>query len=250
MGTEHSNSGRILFVASERLGLHAGASLLDRCSVMTSVAQTADQALSMAHVQRPLAVVLPLDPPGMTTDALCAAFRSDSQLKRIQLIGVAPEDANQAAVARLHASLDHLLVGADGLARLPAVVAGLLKTNVRREPRLSVNILASLQRRDAPSGQGGSMANLVELGACGMRIEVAEALSTGTNVLVSFFLPGRRERLCCPCVVGRAVEMETLQYGLEILDSAKDEISAITGFLTRRGCAPDVDGAGAGNPTT
>jgi DNA-binding NarL/FixJ family response regulator len=222
----------ILICPEKLLTGRAVAQFLNRKSLHIERAPAdADKLLKTARAKNPVLIIFSDEVEGMSPEEICRAVRGDSTLKGIQLLLLTEQlgdDVEQEALM----DVDARLVAPVDDEQIIATIGALLEVGVRRGPRVTMEILASVEELCEDDMEGATtVVNILNLGETGLLAESPFHLKVGAEGSVRFRLPGSSEVISSRCVVMMMSDELTLQYGIEFLDMGEAELKAISKYV-------------------
>jgi DNA-binding response OmpR family regulator len=206
-------------------------SFLDREGVKLFTAAENDEVLSIHRTEKVDIIIADLHAPGMKSEELCSAIRSDGALSKVSIIILCPDSAEDIERSRQCKANVVLTMPMDP-AQLLGRVRQLLDISWRESYRVlvSVNVSGSSKERSFFCRSGN-------ISTSGMLIETERAFEKGDRLACSFFLPdsaqiktnGEIVRVIKP-VAGS----KNYQYGLKFSMLPAEAKSAIEVFVERK----------------
>jgi DNA-binding response OmpR family regulator len=206
-------------------------SFLDREGVKLFTAAENDEVLSIHRTEKVDIIIADLHAPGMKSEELCSAIRSDGALSKVSIIILCPDSAEDIERSKQCKANVVLTMPMDP-AQLLGRVRQLLDISWRESYRVlvSVNVSGSSKERSFFCRSGN-------ISTSGMLIETERAFEKGDRLACSFFLPdsaqiktnGEIVRVIKP-VAGS----KNYQYGLKFSMLPAEAKSAIEVFVERK----------------
>ncbi len=206
-------------------------SFLDREGIQLFMVATNDDVLPAHRAEKTDVIITTLHAPGMKSEELCSAIRSDESLRKVSLIMFCPNNA--ADIERCaQCKANVVLTMPVAPAVLLEKVRQLLEISWRESYRVLVSVIIEGNNKDMSFfGRSGNIS------ATGMLIEAEKVLEKGDQLKCSFFLPGSAQIKTNGEIV-RAMKQaggaKTRQYGLRFSQLTPDARSAIEEFVERK----------------
>lgn len=206
-------------------------SFLHRRDFKLFIAATTEEILSIHRAEKTDVIITSLRLPGMKSEDLCAAIRSDIALRRVSVVILCPNNAmDLERCARCKATL--VVTLPVGPAELLGKVEQFLDIPRRESYRVLVSVLVEGREKDNQFfGRSGNISTT------GMLIETEKALAKGDRLQCSFFLPDSGQIKTngdVVRVVGPASGSKTSQYGIRFQPLTVEAKTAIEGFVERK----------------
>jgi CheY-like chemotaxis protein len=211
--------------------LEKNRSFLAREGVKLFTAATADDLLSVHRTERVDVIVSDLHTPGMKSEELCSAIRSDNVLNKVSIIILSPDNAvdiEKSARCKANAVLTLPMDPEQLLEK----IRQFLDISWRESYRVlvSVSVTGSSKDRSFFCRSGN-------ISTTGMLIETEKAFEKGDLLTCSFFLPDSAQIKPNGVIVriGKQVAgSKTRQYGIKFSALSAEEKSAIEVFVERK----------------
>lgn len=204
---------------------------LDREGVKLFMAATNDDVLSVHRAEKANIIITTLHAPGMKSEELCSAIRSDGALRNVSIIMICPDNA--ADIERSAQCKANMVVTmpVDPSALLERV-RQLLEISSRESYRVLVSVRVEGNNKDRPFfGRSGNISTT------GMLIEAEKVLEKGDQLMCSFFLPGSAQIKTNGEIVRVMKQVggsKAFQYGLRFSQLAAEAKAAIEDFVDRK----------------
>ena len=204
---------------------------LDREGIQLFMVNTNDDVLPLHRAEKIDVIIITLHAPGMRSEALCAAIRSDESLRKVSIIMICPNAA--ADIERsVQCKANAVLMMPVDQAALLEKIRQLLEISWRESYRVLVSVVVEGTNKDvAFFGRSGNIS------ATGMLIESEKVLEKGEQLKCSFFLPGSAQIKTTGEIV-RAMKQaggaKTYQYGLRFAQLTTEARSAIEDFVEKK----------------
>jgi CheY-like chemotaxis protein len=206
-------------------------SFLDREGINLLMVATNDDVLPVHRAEKANVIITTLKSPGIKSEELCSAIRSDDALRKVSIIMICPDNAADIERSAQCKANVVLTMPVD-----PAVllknVRQLLEISWRESYRVLVSVVIEGNNKDRPFfGRSG------DISVTGMLVESEKGLEIGDHMMCSFFLPGSAQIK----VVGEIVRVmkqaggsKTWQYGVRFSQLAAEARSAIEEFVEKK----------------
>lgn len=204
---------------------------LDREGVKLFMAATNDDVLPVHRAEKANIIITTLHAPGMKSEELCSAIRSDGALRNVSIIMICPDDA--ADIERSAQCKANIVVT---MPVDPSVllerVRQLLEISSRESYRVLVSVRVEGNNKDRPFfGRSGNISTT------GMLVEAEKVLEKGDQLMCSFFLPGSAQIKTNGEIVRVMKQVggsKAFQYGLRFSQLAAEAKAAIEDFVDRK----------------
>ncbi len=204
---------------------------LSREGVKLFTAATNDEVLSIHRAESMDIIIADLLTPGMKTEALCSAIRSDDALSKVSIIIIRPAntaDDERSAQCKANAVLTLPI----DRAQLLEKVRQLLDISWRESYRVLVSVSVSGNSKDR-----SFFCRSANISTTGMLIETEKVFAKGDRLACSFFLPDSAQIKTNGEIV-RVIQQDegskTCQYGVQFSTLPPDAKSAIEIFVERK----------------
>lgn len=206
-------------------------SFLSREGVKLFTAATNDEVLSIHRTEKVDIIVADLNTPGMQSEELCSAIRSDSALNKVSVVILCPDDA--AGIERSsQCKANAVLMMPIDPAQLLEKLRQFLQISWRESYRVlvSVSVSGNSKNRTFFCRSGN-------ISTTGMLIETEKAFEKGDQLACSFFLPDSAQIKTSGEIV-RVIKpgagSKTFQYGIRFSLLPLEAKSAIDVFVDRK----------------
>ena len=217
-----------ILVIPKALDIDFRSSFLRRDSFEIRRAETAAQAFAIAADWRPGLILLGSHLSDMPAARFCEVARKEPSLRTTKLLMLTYQcGADGSDLTQVDCDA-HMLEPID-VGQLMHTIGSLLDVEVRRGPRVPVELLAQIEAKD--DGEAHTlMANVLNLSDNGMLLECELHLHIGAVVDVHFFLPGVPARMSVACMVLFGDELK-LHYGVEFFGLEPAQKASIRAFI-------------------
>jgi DNA-binding response OmpR family regulator len=204
---------------------------LDREAVKLFTAATNDDILSVHRTERVDLIIADLHAPGMTSEELCSAIRTDNALSKVSMIILCPDNAADTERSAQCKANVVLTLPMDP-AKLLEKMRQLLDISWRESYRVlvSVNVSGSSKDRSFFCRSGN-------LSTTGMLIETEKVFEKGDRLACSFFLPDSAQIKTNGEIVRVTRQIagsKNSQYGVRFSTLTAEAKSAIEDFVDRK----------------
>ena len=206
-------------------------SFLDREGVNLLMVATNDDVLPVHRAEKTNVIITTLKSPGMKSEELCSAIRSDDALRKVSIIMICPDNA--ADIERCaQCKANVVLTMPVDPAVLLEKVRQLLEISWRESYRVLVSVMIEGSDKDRPFfGRSGNISTT------GILVESEKVLEKGDQLMCSFFLPGSAQIKAngeIVRVMKQAGGAKTYEYGVRFSQLAPEARSAIEEFVERK----------------
>ena len=206
-------------------------SFLDREGIQLLMVATNDDVLPVHRAEKADVIITTLHAPGMKSEQLCSAIRSDQSMRKVSMIMICPNNAvdiEKSAQCKANAVLMMPVDPAELLEKMRQ----LLEISLRESYRVLVSVIIEGSNKDRSFfGRSGNIS------ATGMLIESEKVLEKGEQLKCSFFLPGSAQIKTNGEIV-RAIKQaggsKSFLYGLRFSQLTAEARSAIEDFVDRK----------------
>jgi DNA-binding response OmpR family regulator len=211
--------------------LEKGKSLFTREDIKLFSASTADEVLAIHRAEKVDIIIAELQTPGMKSEELCSAIRSDKVLSKVSMIILCPDNATdieKGARCKANAVLTLPL----DLAQLLEKVQQLLEISWREAYRVLVSVSVSGTSKDK-----SFFCRSGNISITGMLIETEKVFEKGDQLTCSFFLPDSAQIKTTGEIVRvmkQVAGSKTFQYGIRFSALPAETKSAIEVFVERK----------------
>jgi DNA-binding response OmpR family regulator len=206
-------------------------SLFDREGIRLFSADTTDDVLSIHRTEKVDIVIVELHTPGMKSEELCSAIRSDKILSKVSMIILCPDNAADIEKsARCNANA--VLTLPIDSAQLLEKVRQLLEISWRESYRVLVSVNVS-----GTSNDKSFFCRSGNISITGMLIETEKVFEKGDQLSCSFFLPDSAQIKTTGEIVRvmkQVAGSKTCQYGIRFSELPAEAKSAIEDFIDRK----------------
>jgi CheY-like chemotaxis protein len=206
-------------------------SFLDREGVKLLMVATNDDVLPVHRAEKTNIIITTLKSPGMKSEELCSAIRSDDALRKVSIIMICPDNAadiERCAQCQANVVLTMPVVPAVLLEK----VRQLLEISWRESYRVLVSVIIEGSNKHMPFfGRSGNISTT------GILIESEKVLEKGDHLMCSFFLPGSAQIKTngeIVRVMNQVGGSKARQYGVRFSQLATEARSAIEEFVERK----------------
>jgi CheY-like chemotaxis protein len=206
-------------------------SFLDREGVKLLMVATHDDVLSVHRAEKADVIITSLNSPGLRSEELCSALRSENALRKVSVILICPDNATdigRSAQCKANAVLTMPVDPADLLGK----IRGLLDISWRESYRVLVSVIVEGSNKDRPFfGRSGNISTT------GILLESEKVLEKGDQLMCSFFLPGS-EQIKTNGEIVRVMQStggsKTFQYGIRFSQLSVEARLAIEEFVEKK----------------
>jgi DNA-binding response OmpR family regulator len=206
-------------------------SLLNREGIKVFTADITDDILSIHRSEKADIIIVELHTPGMRSDELCSAIRSDKILNKVSMIILCPDNAvdiEKSSQCKANAVLTQPVDPAQLLEK----VQRLLEISWRESYRVlvSVNVSGTSKNQSFFCRSGN-------ISITGMLIETEKVFEKGDQLSCSFFLPDAVQIKTTGEIVRvmkQVAGSKTCQYGIRFSGLPAEAKSAIEVFVERK----------------
>jgi DNA-binding response OmpR family regulator len=206
-------------------------SFLDREGVKLFTAATNDEVLSVHRTERVDIIIADLNTPGMKSEELCSAIRTDSVLSKVSMIILCPDNA--ADIERgAQCNANVVLTLPMDPAQLLEKVRQLMDISWRESYRVLVSVSVSGSSKDK-----SFFCRSGNISTTGMLIETEKVFEKGDRLACSFFLPDSAQIKTNGEIVRvtkKIAGSKTCQYGVRFSTLPAEAKSAIEVFVDRK----------------
>jgi CheY-like chemotaxis protein len=206
-------------------------SFLDREGIELVMVSTNDDVLPVHRTERADIIITTLLTPGMKSEDLCSAIRSDGSLRTVSIIIICQDKPVEIERSR-QCKANVVLTNPVDSAVLLEKVRQLLDISWRESYRVLVSVVIEGSSKDRPFfGRSGNIS------ATGMLIEAEKSLEKGDQLNCSFFLPGSAQIKTVGEIVRVKKQSEgskVYQYGLRFSQLTDEARSAIEEFVEKK----------------
>jgi DNA-binding response OmpR family regulator len=222
---------KILVTKNVMTILEKGKSLFDREGIRLFSADTTDDVLSIHRTEKVDIVIVELHTPGMKSEELCSAIRSDKILNKVSMIILCPDNAADIEQsARCNANAVFTLPMDP--AQLLEKVRQLLEISWRESYRVLVSVNVS-----GTSNDKSFFCRSGNISITGMLIETEKVFEKGDQLSCSFFLPDSVQIKTTGEIVRvmkQVAGSKACQYGIRFSALPAEAKSAIEVFIDRK----------------
>ena len=206
-------------------------SFLDREGVNLLMVATNDDVLPVHRAEKTNVIITTLKSPGMKSEELCSAIRSDDALRKVSIIMICQDNA--ADIERCaQCKANVVLTMPVDPAVLLEKVRQLLEISWRESYRVLVSVMIEGSNKDRPFfGRSGNISTT------GILVESEKVLEKGDHLMCSFFLPGSAQIKAngeIVRVMKQAGGAKIYEYGVRFSELATEARSAIEEFVERK----------------
>jgi CheY-like chemotaxis protein/Tfp pilus assembly protein PilZ len=206
-------------------------SFLDREGVNLLMVATNDDVLPVHRAEKTDVIIITLKSPGMKSEELCSAIRSDNALRKVSIIMICPDNA--ADIERCaQCKANVVLTMPVDPAVLLEKVRQLLEISWRESYRVLVSVMIEGSNKDRPFfGRSGNISTT------GILVESEKVLAIGDQLMCSFFLPGSSQIKTngeIVRVMKQAQGSKACQYGVKFSQLAPEARTAIEEFVEKK----------------
>jgi len=192
---------KILLVDDVKVFIEFERSLFERAGCVVVSAATGTEALRIAQEQRPHAVLLDYEMPGMKGDEVCRRIRDDASTRHIPvLIVTSHPTAEVESRCRRAGCTDFIskpVTGRELMQRVVRLLAIPYRVGLRTRVRMEVKV-------DGTDESVSVLGYSRDISEGGMMIETPEPVAEGRTVRLSFSLPGSDAQGAARAVVIRS----------------------------------------------
>jgi CheY-like chemotaxis protein len=206
-------------------------SFLDREGINLLMVATNDDVLPVHRAEKVNVIITTLKSPGIKSEELCSAIRSDDALRKVSIIMICPDNA--ADIERCAQCKANVVLP---MPVDPAVllknVQQLLEISWRESYRVLVSVVIEGNNKDRPF-----FGRSEDISTTGMMVESEKGLEIGDQMMCSFFLPGSAQIKAVGEIVRvmkQAGGSKTWQYGIRFSRLAAEARSAIEEFVEKK----------------
>jgi CheY-like chemotaxis protein len=208
-----------------------GKSFLDREGVKLLMAATNDDVLPVHRAEKADVIITTLNSPGLRSEELCSAIRSENALRNVSVILICPDNASDVERC-VQCKANVVLTMPVDSGKLLEKIKELLEISWRESYRVLVSVIIEGSNKDRPFfGRSGNISTT------GILIESEKVLEKGDQLLCSFFLPGSKQ-IKTNGVIVRVMKSEgvskTSQYGVKFSQLPTEARSAIEEFVEKK----------------
>jgi DNA-binding response OmpR family regulator len=211
--------------------IEKGKSFFNREDIKLFLAATTDDVLSLHRTEKVDIIVAELHAPGMNSEELCSAIRSDKVLSKVSIIILCPDNAvdiGKSAQCKANA----VLTLPTDTAELLEKVRQLLEISWRESYRVLVSVSVTGTSKDK-----AFFCRSGNISTTGMLIETEKVFEKGDRLSCSFFLPDSAQIKTngeIVRVMKQAAGSKTFQYGVKFSELPAEAKSAIEVFVERK----------------
>jgi len=174
--------------------------LLARCEFALIEVRTAAEAMQRIILSKACLVVTGPDLPDQTAIELTHRIRADPHIKHVSILAIEPDGDTKRAALLTASGANKVLLAPVEVADLREAIAALTSVAPRRNARLLVRITVEMTTAQGTESVG----NTHNISRTGMLLDVHQQTSVGTELALSFFLPGRKHAIR---VTGKVVRL-------------------------------------------
>jgi DNA-binding response OmpR family regulator len=222
---------KILITKNVMTILEKEKSLFNREDINLISGATTDDVLSSHRTEKADIIIAELHAPGMKSEELCSAIRSDKMLSKVSIIIICPDtaaDIEKSTRCKANAVLTLPL----DLARLVEKVQQLLEVSWRESYRVLVSVSVSGTSKDK-----SFFCRSGNISITGMLIETEKVFEKGDQLSCSFFLPDSAQIKTSGEIVRvmkQVAGSKICQYGIRFSALSAEARSAIEVFVERK----------------
>jgi len=194
-------------------------------------AATTDEVLSIHRTEKVDVIIAELHTPGMKSEELCSAIRSDKVLSKVSMIILCPDNAVDIAKSEQCKANVVLTLPMD-TSQLLEKVRALLEISWRESYRVLVSASVSGTTKDK-----SFFCRSGNISTTGMLIETEKVFEKGDKLACSFFLPDSAQIKTTGeivRVIKQVAGSKTCQYGIRFSALPAEAKSAIEVFVERK----------------
>ncbi len=218
---------KILLVDDARVFLEVERALFVRTGAQIFTATTGAEALKIAVSEKPDIALLDLVLPDITGDKICKQLKNNPATSAIPIIMVTTMSRVEDIERCRRAGCDDYVTKPLNYTEMLSKVATMLRIPHRVSRRVLI-------RMEAQIGKGSRVffGSSVDISSSGMLIETGQILNVDEELLMRFFLPGRREISVRATVVrNQRADLRKFRYGVQFLDLSEFDREAVCEFI-------------------
>jgi CheY-like chemotaxis protein len=200
-------------------------SIFKRGGITLFAAQSSEEIVKLHAVKNADLIITDQALPLMGAVKLCAAIRSDSQLKKVSII-VTSDNSGESGVECLEAGANAFIPAPIDPVALFSTMSELLLVPQRKDMR--VLLRASVQGRE---GDASFFAASQNISISGMMLEADRSLVPGDRLTCSFNIAHSEIRVSCMIVRADRVSSGRRQYGVNFLNLDTKSLIIIENFV-------------------
>ncbi len=205
--------------------------LFNREDIKLFSAATTEDVLSIHRAEKVDIIVAELHAPGMKSEELCSAIRSDKVLSKVSMIILCPDNAADIEKSARCKANAVLTLPVD-TAQLLEKVRQLLDISWRESYRVLVSVSVSGTSKDK-----SFFCRSENISITGMLVETEKVFEKGDQLSCSFFLPDSAQIKTTGEIVRvmkQVAGSKTCQYGIRFSALSAEAKSAIDVFIERK----------------
>jgi CheY-like chemotaxis protein len=222
---------KILVTNNVMTSIEKEKSFFNREGVKLFSAATTDDVLSIHRTEKVDVIIAELHTPGMQSEELCSAIRSDKVLSKVSMIILCPDNAVDIEKSEQCKANAVLTLPMDP-APLLEKVRQLLEISWRESYRVLVSVSVSGTSKDK-----SFFCRSGNISTTGMLIETEKIFEKGDRLSCSFFLPDSAQIKATGEIVRvmkQVAGSKTCQYGIRFSALPAESKSAIEVFVERK----------------
>ncbi len=227
------SSVKVLLVDDVRLFIEFERPFFERAGCTILTATSGDDALRIVREEKPHIVLLDYEMPGMTGDEVCRRIKENEATRHIPVLIVTSHRTREIQERCLKAGCTDFVTKPVSGRELLEKVVKILEIPYRVHLRTRVSMEVSL-------GLGGEAVSVIgyseDISEGGIYVETLEPLDIGTNVKISFTLPGQPKpvEVAAEVVrVSRIRDRSRYGVGLRYMEPEAMLVERLRGFVTQ-----------------
>lgn len=222
---------KVIIADTIKLLLAGDRNILQRADLKVMTARSNDDILHLHRQEKVNLIITQLDLPGMLTESLLNAVRSEAELRNVSLIMFCADRPGDRSRAELCNANEIMLLPVDKKA-LFEKTQRLLNIPLRESYRVLLSVSIEGKNREK-----GFFCKSENISATGMLLETDRNLAEGDRLTCAFFLPDSQQITAVGNVVrriSRAGDDKSAKYGVKFDQITTEARQAIETFVRKK----------------